>query len=63
MDNSSDGASDAAEMSDGALEEYFMEEETKSYFTNYSMSSSVLPRSEALVDLDDQFEKVNVIDY
>lgn len=57
LDNSSDGVSDAAEMSDGELEEYFMEEETKSYFTNYSMSSSVLPRSEALVDLDDQFEK------
>ncbi|GAB1610296.1 protein LTV1 homolog [Argonauta hians] len=35
----------------------FMEEETKSRFTNYSMTSSVVPRSEALKDIDDQFEK------
>ncbi|XP_014768373.1 protein LTV1 homolog [Octopus bimaculoides] len=38
-------------------DDYFMEEETKSHFTNYSMTSSVVPRSEALKDIDDQFEK------
>ncbi len=32
--------------------------ETKSKFTEYSMSSAVVPRSEQLVILDDKFEKV-----
>lgn len=36
----------------------FNDEETKSRFTNYSLSSSVIRRSEGLVLLDDRFEKV-----
>ncbi|XP_039271631.2 protein LTV1 homolog [Styela clava] len=38
-------------------EDYFANEETRSRFTQYSMSSSVLPRTEHLSILDDQFEK------
>ena len=37
----------------------FMDEETKSRFTNYSMSSSVIRRNEGLTLLDDRFEKVS----
>jgi len=36
----------------------FKEEETKSRFTEYSMSSSVMRRNEQLTLLDDKFEKV-----
>lgn len=36
----------------------FKEEETKSRFTEYSMSSSVIRRNEQLTLLDDRFEKV-----
>lgn len=36
----------------------FNEEETKSRFTNYSMTSSVIRRNEQLSLLDDRFEKV-----
>ena len=36
----------------------FGEEETKSRFTNYSMTSSVIRRSQGLKTLDDRFEKV-----
>jgi protein LTV1 len=36
----------------------FNEEETKSRFTNYSMTSSVIRRNEQLTLLDDRFEKV-----
>eukprot|EP00112_Aurelia_sp_Birch-Aquarium-sp1_P010362 Seg2216.3 transcript_id=Seg2216.3/GoldUCD/mRNA.D3Y31 product="Protein LTV1-like" protein_id=Seg2216.3/GoldUCD/D3Y31 len=36
----------------------FANEETKSRFTNYSMTSSVIRRTEGLKLLDDQFEKV-----
>ena len=35
--------------------------ETKTKFTNYSMSSSVIPRSEHLTTLDDRFEKVRFV--
>lgn len=38
----------------------FKEEETKSRFTEYSMSSSVIRRNEQLTLLDDKFEKVNI---
>uniref|UniRef100_UPI00358F1C26 protein LTV1 homolog n=1 Tax=Myxine glutinosa TaxID=7769 RepID=UPI00358F1C26 len=38
-------------------EHLFMEEETKSRFTAYSMTSAIVPRSEQLVLLDDHFEK------
>ena len=37
----------------------FGKEETKSRFTEYSMSSSVVKRSEQLVTLDDRFEEVS----
>jgi hypothetical protein len=36
-----------------------MDEETKTQFTNYSVSSSVMRRNEGLTLLDDRFEKVN----
>lgn len=36
----------------------FMQEETKSRFTEYSMTSSVMRRNEQLTLLDDRFEKV-----
>ena len=36
----------------------FADEETKSHFTNYSMSSSVIRRNKELCLLDDRFEKV-----
>lgn len=56
--------SDDCEMSDDDFGsddrgKLFMEEETKSRFTNYSMSSSVIKRNEGLTLLDDRFEKVN----
>ena len=38
--------------------EMFADEETKSRFTEYSMSSSVLPRNDGLRNVDDRFEKV-----
>jgi len=38
----------------------FNEEETKSRFTEYSMSSSVMRRNEQLTLLDDKFEKVYI---
>lgn len=36
----------------------FKDEETKSRFTEYSMSSSVMRRNEQLTLLDDKFEQV-----
>lgn len=36
----------------------FKEEETKSRFTEYSMSSSMMRRNEQLTLLDDKFEQV-----
>lgn len=38
----------------------FKEEETKSRFTEYSMSSSVIRRNEQLTLLDDKFERVSI---
>lgn len=38
----------------------FTKEETKSRFTNYSMTSSVIRRNDQLTLLDDRFEKVSV---
>lgn len=38
----------------------FKDEETKSRFTDYSMSSSVIRRNDQLTLLDDRFEKVIV---
>lgn len=43
---------------EGPREFMFMDEETKSRFTEYSMSSSVMRRNEQLTLLDDRFEKV-----
>ena len=55
-----DFGSDQADFSDdddgGRM---FMDEETKTQFTNYSVSSSVMRRNEGLTLLDDRFEKVN----
>lgn len=43
----------------GALESHlFWEEETKSRFTDYSMTSSVMRRNEQLTLHDERFEKV-----
>lgn len=43
----------------GALENHlFWEEETKSRFTEYSMTSSVMRRNEQLTLHDERFEKV-----
>ncbi|KAL5021125.1 hypothetical protein ScPMuIL_000280 [Solemya velum] len=50
----SDGGSDRGFFGD----ERFMQEETKSQFTNYSMSSSVMRRNKGLTLLDDRFEKL-----
>ncbi|XP_046899987.1 protein LTV1 homolog [Hypomesus transpacificus] len=41
----------------GAREFMFMDEETKSRFTEYSLTSSVMRRNEQLTLLDDRFEK------
>lgn len=44
---------------DGRVRQFlFMDEETKSRFTEYSMTSSVMRRNEQLTLLDDRFEKV-----
>lgn len=55
--------SDECEFSDDDFgsddrEKMFMDEETKSRFTNYSMSSSVIKRNDGLTLLDDRFEKL-----
>lgn len=43
----------------GKMKEFlFMEEETKSRFTEYSMTSLVMKRNEQLTLLDERFEKV-----
>lgn len=55
--NEDDGGS--ASDSDAFDDEYCdSDEEKKTRFTNYSMSSSILPRSEILQTLDDRFEKI-----
>lgn len=51
---------EAAENDGGSREFLFMDEETKSRFTEYSLTSSVMRRNEQLSLLDDRFEKVNV---
>lgn len=43
-----------------AREFFFTDEETRSRFTEYSMTSSVMRRNEQLTLLDDRFEKVGV---
>lgn len=58
MDSDADRSDD--EFSSGGECEDFddEEEETKTRFTNYSLSSSVIRRTEGLTLLDDRFEKV-----
>lgn len=66
LEEVSDLSSDFGEMSDNDDfdadfkygDNMFMDEETKSRFTNYSMSSSVIRRNQGLSLLDDRFEKV-----
>ncbi|XP_064649507.1 protein LTV1 homolog [Lineus longissimus] len=56
-DDDDDIPSDEADLSDD--DGYsFEEEETKTRFTNYSMTSSVIKRNQGLTLLDDRFEKV-----
>uniref|UniRef100_A0A182YA34 Protein LTV1 homolog n=1 Tax=Anopheles stephensi TaxID=30069 RepID=A0A182YA34_ANOST len=57
-DDMDDAYSDGEERDGlGPLEDGFGREETKSRFTEYSMSSSVIRRNEQLTLLDDRFEK------
>uniref|UniRef100_A0A8D0EDK9 Protein LTV1 homolog n=1 Tax=Salvator merianae TaxID=96440 RepID=A0A8D0EDK9_SALMN len=49
--------SDDSEISGEMKEFLFMQEETKSRFTEYSMTSSVMRRNEQLTLLDERFEK------
>lgn len=60
-DDESDVASNKADDSeeDESLgEQSFADEETKTKFTNYSMSSSQMPRNDGLQLIDEKFEKV-----
>lgn len=51
--------SDEEEDEEGGRRDFlFMDEETKSRFTEYSLTSSVMRRNEQLTLLDDRFEKV-----
>ncbi|XP_060940265.1 protein LTV1 homolog [Limanda limanda] len=57
-DEDGDCDSEGGFSGDGAGREFlFMDEETKSRFTEYSMTSSVMRRNEQLSLLDDRFEK------
>lgn len=57
-DFDSDGGLSDDENKDGGVREFlFSDEETKSRFTEYSMTSSVMRRNEQLTLLDDRFEK------
>jgi len=49
--------SDEGDYSDDDGERMFMDEETRSRFTSYSLTSSVIRRNEGLTLLDDRFEK------
>ncbi|XP_030635950.1 protein LTV1 homolog [Chanos chanos] len=52
-----DSAGGLSEDGDGRREFMFMDEETKTRFTEYSLTSSVMRRNEQLTLLDDRFEK------
>ncbi|XP_037620471.1 protein LTV1 homolog isoform X2 [Sebastes umbrosus] len=57
-DFDSEGGFSGDENTEGCAREFlFMDEETKSRFTEYSMTSSVMRRNEQLTLLDDRFEK------
>lgn len=51
-----DMGSEVSEDEDKLGERAFLKEETKSHFTNYSMSSSVMRRNKGLTLLDERFE-------
>lgn len=58
--DSDGGLSGDEDLDDGVPREFlFMDEETKSRFTEYSLTSSVMRRNEQLTLLDDRFEKVH----
>lgn len=57
IDENYSGSEDAGSWMSDIDKDEFAGEETRSRFTQYSMSSSVLPRTEHLSLLDDQFEK------
>lgn len=60
-DFDSEGGFSGEEDEDGCGREFlFTDEETKSRFTEYSLTSSVMRRNEQLTLLDDRFEKVNM---
>lgn len=55
------GYSDEERDEVGSLnDDMFMDEETKSRFTEYSLSSSVIRRNDQLTLLDDRFEQVRI---
>ncbi|KAJ0051294.1 hypothetical protein NL108_018296, partial [Boleophthalmus pectinirostris] len=57
-DFDSDGALSDGQIPDGGAREFlFEDEETRTRFTEYSMTSSVMRRNEQLTLLDDRFEK------
>lgn len=61
FDSEGEFSGEEATENDGGRREFlFMDEETKSRFTEYSLTSSVMRRNEQLSLLDDRFEKVNV---
>lgn len=60
-DFNSEGGFSGDEEGGRGREFLFMDEETKSRFTEYSMTSSVMRRNEQLTLLDDRFEKVNTL--
>lgn len=60
-DYDSEGPLSDGEVNGQAKEFLFMQEETRSRFTEYSMSSSVIRRNEQLTLLDDRFEKVRLL--
>lgn len=57
---SSEDGSQTSTSKRGPPELLFMDEETRSRFTNYSITSSVMRRNEQLTLLDDRFEKVSL---
>lgn len=61
FDSEGEFSGEEAAENDGSSREFlFMDEETKSRFTEYSLTSSVMRRNEQLSLLDDRFEKVNI---
>lgn len=58
-ENEEDYTDDDSDVDDDEEEDRFDMEETKSRFTEYSMTSSVIRRNEQLTMLDGRFEEVN----